>query len=122
MPYRLPRPRLTHGCTPFPAANASNRRRRIVPVAWSPAPARTEFEQVIEDDRRWFAEHPDQDQYIRELCPSEFLGMELPEIPRGFRHATLVTVVSRGSNGVACVRGRRMVAIRTHGPDGRCDA
>jgi len=93
-----------------------------VPVAWSPAPARTEFEQVIEDDRRWFAEHPDQDQYIRELCPSEFLGMELPEIPRGFRHATLVTVVSRGSNGVACVRGRRMVAIRTHGPDGRCDA
>jgi len=36
-------------------------------------------------DRRYFDEHPDEDD-IREFVPGEFGAAELPEILPGFRH------------------------------------
>ena len=80
------------------------------PISQSSAPALNDVEQVIEADRRWFAEHPEADEYIREFCPGEFSAEELPEIPSGFRYATLVTVIHR-TNGVADGRYRQMIAI-----------
>jgi hypothetical protein len=38
-------------------------------------------EQAIEADQRYFAEHPEADEYIREFCPGEFNAEELPKIP-----------------------------------------
>ncbi|HEY2531219.1 MAG TPA: hypothetical protein VGJ20_25365 [Xanthobacteraceae bacterium] len=70
----------------------------------------TSVDEAVEADRRYFAEHPDQDQYIREFCPGEFSAAELPEIPFGFRYATLVTVFHR-TDGVADGRHRRMIAV-----------
>jgi hypothetical protein len=35
-------------------------------------------EQAIEADRRYFAEHSDEDEYIREFVPGEFGKAELP--------------------------------------------
>jgi hypothetical protein len=67
-------------------------------------------EQAIEADRRYFAEHPEADEYIREFCPGEFRALELPEIPTGFRYATLVTVIHR-TNGVADGRYRQMITV-----------
>ena len=80
------------------------------PILRSAAPAFNDVEQAIEADRLWFAEHPDEDEYIRELCPGEFGAAELPDIPPGFRYATLVTVIHR-TEGVADGRYRRMVAV-----------
>ena len=72
--------------------------------------ALNDVEQAIEADRHWFAEHPDADEYIREFCPGEFGTAELPEIPPGYRYATLVTVIHR-TDGVADGRHRRMIAV-----------
>jgi hypothetical protein len=76
----------------------------------SVAPALNDVEQAIEADRIWFAEHPGEDEYIREFCPGEFGCKELPDIPAGFRYVTLVTVIHR-TNGVADGRYRRMIAV-----------
>jgi hypothetical protein len=54
--------------------------------------------------------NPDQNEYIREFCPGEFGAAELPDIPPGFRYATVVTVIHR-TNGVADGRRRRMIAV-----------
>jgi hypothetical protein len=81
------------------------------PVLRSPIPTFNEVEQALEADRRWFAEHPGEDEYIREFCPGEFGAADLPDIPPGFRHVTLVTVIHR-TNGVADGRYRRMIAVR----------
>jgi len=67
-------------------------------------------EEAVEADRRYFAEHPDQDEYIREFCPGEFGAAELPDIPAGFRYATVVTVIHR-TDGVVDGRHRRMIAV-----------
>jgi hypothetical protein len=75
----------------------------------SAAPALDDVEQAIEVDRRWFAEHPE-DEYIREFVPGEFAAKELPPIPSGFRYATLVTVIHR-TDGVADGRHRQMIAV-----------
>jgi hypothetical protein len=80
------------------------------PIPRSTAPAFNDVEQAIEADRLWFAEHPDEDEYIREFCPGEFGKAELPHVPPGFRYVTLVTVIHR-TNGVADGRYRRMIAV-----------
>jgi hypothetical protein len=77
----------------------------------SPAPALYDVEQAIEADRRWFDEHPDEDQYIREFCSGEFGKMELPVIPPGFRYATMVSVIHRDETGVADRRHRHLLAV-----------
>jgi hypothetical protein len=82
---------------------------RLIPRAREPA--FNDLEQAIEADRRWFAEHPDEDQYIREFCPGEFGAMELPEIPEGFRYATMVSVIHRDETGVADGRYRHLMAV-----------
>jgi hypothetical protein len=64
-------------------------------------------EQAIEADRRYFAEHPEADEYIRDFCPREFGTMELPEIPACFRYATHVSVIHR-EKGVAVGRYRSL--------------
>jgi hypothetical protein len=71
-------------------------------------PAATTVDEAVEADRRWFAEHPDQDAYIREFCPGEFYAAELPDLPPGFRYATLVTVIHR-TEGVADGRYRHCI-------------
>jgi hypothetical protein len=48
-------------------------------------------EEVLEADRRYFEEHLDEEEFIREFCPGEFGPAELPEIPNGFRYATCVS-------------------------------
>ena len=57
-------------------------------------PAMTVDEAVIAD-RKYFDEHPDEEEYIREFVPGEFGAVELPEIPPGFRYATHVAVTLR---------------------------
>ena len=82
----------------------------LTSISRSAIPALNDVEQAIEADRRWFVEHPDADEYIREFCPGEFGVAELPEIPSGFRYATLVTVIHR-TDGVADGRHRRMITV-----------
>jgi hypothetical protein len=61
-------------------------------------------------DFRYFCEHPDQDQYIREFVPGEFGKSELPSIPPGYRYATLVSVQLR-VDGQPVGRFRELMAI-----------
>jgi hypothetical protein len=82
--------------------------QRMIPRCSKPA-AMT-VDEAVEADRQWFAEHPDEDEYIREFCCGEFLAVDLPAIPSGFRYATLVTVIHR-TNGVADGRYRRAIAV-----------
>jgi hypothetical protein len=42
-------------------------------------------DEAVEADRKYFAENPDEEEYIREFVPGEFGKAELPEIPEGFR-------------------------------------
>jgi hypothetical protein len=80
------------------------------PIPRSTAPAFNNVELAIEADRLWFAEHPEDDEYIREFCPGEFGAVKLPYVQLGFRRVTLVTVIHR-TNGVADGRYRRMIAV-----------
>jgi hypothetical protein len=52
-------------------------------------------DEAVAADRKYFDEHPDEDEYIREFVPGEFGKAELPEIPEGFRYATHVSVMLR---------------------------
>ncbi len=52
-------------------------------------------DEAVAADRRYFDEHPDEDEYIRKFVPGEFGAAELPEIPDGFRYATHVAVTLR---------------------------
>lgn len=52
-------------------------------------------DEAVAADRRYFDEHPDAEEYIRDLVPGEFGAVELPEILPGFRYATHVSVVLR---------------------------
>jgi hypothetical protein len=83
----------------------------LTPIPRSATPVFNSVEQAIEADPLWFAEHPQADEYIRELCPGEFGTAKLPDVPRGFRYVTLVTVIHR-TKGVADGRYRRMIAVR----------
>jgi hypothetical protein len=67
-------------------------------------------DEAVEADRRYFDEHPEEDEYIREFCPGEFGKAELPEIPDGFRYATHVSVFCR-ENGEAVGRYRQLMTV-----------
>jgi hypothetical protein len=67
-------------------------------------------DQPIAADRRYFYEHPDQDEYIREFVPGEFKKADPPKIPEGFCYATHVSVILRvGDRPVG--RFRRLMLI-----------
>jgi hypothetical protein len=65
---------------------------------------------AVAADRKYFDEHPDEDEYIREFVPGEFGKMELPEIPEGFRYATHVSVTLR-VKGEPVGRYRHLMAV-----------
>ena len=67
-------------------------------------------DEAVAADRRYFDEHPDEDEYIREFVPGEFGKLELPEIPEGFRYATHVSVFHR-EKGEPVGRYRSLMAI-----------
>ena len=67
-------------------------------------------DEAVAADRKYFDEHPNEDEYIREFCPGEFGKMELPEIPEGFRYATHVSVFHR-EKGEPVGRYRSLMAI-----------
>jgi hypothetical protein len=67
-------------------------------------------DEAVAADRRYFDEHPDEDEYIREFVPGEFGTAELPEIPEGFHYATHVSVMLR-LNGEPVGRYRNLMTI-----------
>jgi hypothetical protein len=67
-------------------------------------------DEAVAADRKYFDEHPDEDEYIREFVPGEFGAAELPEIPPGFRYATLVSVMLR-VDGEPVGRYRNLMTI-----------
>jgi hypothetical protein len=67
---------------------------RSISRSKSSKPVMTVDEAVIAD-RRYFDEHPNEEEYIREFVPGEFGAAEPPEIPPGFRYATHVSVMLR---------------------------
>jgi len=71
----------------------------------------TDVEAAIAADRRYFDEHPEENEYIREFVPGEFPAAELPPIPPGFRYATIVSVTIRDENGAAVGRWRNLMAV-----------
>jgi hypothetical protein len=55
------------------------------PIARSkPAKPIMTVEEVLETDRQYFLDHPDEEEFIREFCPGEFGAAELPEILPAF--------------------------------------
>jgi hypothetical protein len=62
------------------------------------------LEEVLESDRQYFLDHPDEEEFIREFCPGEFGQAELPEIPPGFRFATCVSRIWRDGEPVGRYR------------------
>ena len=87
----------------------SNRKMRAISRSRSLKPVIT-VDEAVAADRKYFDEHPEEDEYIREFCPGEFGKMELPEIPEGFRYATHVSVFHR-EKGEPVGRYRRLMAI-----------
>jgi hypothetical protein len=67
-------------------------------------------DEAVAADRRYFDEHPDEEEYIREFVPGEFGAAELPEILPGFRYATHVSVMLR-VKGEPVGRHRRLMMI-----------
>jgi hypothetical protein len=67
-------------------------------------------DEAVAADRKYFDEHPEETEYIREFVPGEFGAAELPKIPPGFRYATHVAVTLRVS-GQPVGRYRRLMAI-----------
>ena len=67
-------------------------------------------DEAVAADRKYFDEHPDEREYIREFVPGEFGAIELPEIPSGFRYATHVEVTLR-VDGQPIGRYRQLMAI-----------
>jgi hypothetical protein len=67
-------------------------------------------DEAIAADRRYFDEHPDKQEYIREFVPGEFEKGELPEIPQGFQFATHVAVMLR-IDGQPVGRFRRLMMV-----------
>jgi hypothetical protein len=67
-------------------------------------------DEAVAADRKYFDEHPGEDEYIREFVPGEFGKAELPEIPEGFRYATHVEVTLR-VDGMPIGRYRSLMTI-----------
>jgi hypothetical protein len=70
----------------------------------------TTVDEAVAADRKYFNEHPDKNEYIREFVPGEFGTAELPEIPEGFRYATHVEVRLR-VDGQPVGRYRSLMSI-----------
>ena len=66
-------------------------------------------DEACEADRKYFDEHPHENEFIREFVPGEFGALELPEIPEGFRYATHVERWYREGRPVG--RYRRLMAV-----------
>jgi hypothetical protein len=66
-------------------------------------------DEACEADRKYFEEHPDENEFIREFVPGEFGARELPEIPDGFRYATHVERLYREGQPVG--RYRSLMAV-----------
>ena len=72
-------------------------------------------DQATENDFRYFCDHPGEDMYIRQFVPGEFVAVELPLVPAGFRYATLVSVTMRvGGEPVGRFRELMAVCADTH--------
>jgi hypothetical protein len=50
-----------------------NRNRNLAIARSRSGKALMTVDEAVEADRRYLDEHPDQDEYIREFCPSEFI-------------------------------------------------
>jgi hypothetical protein len=83
--------------------------RAPIPRVEVGSPAMT-VDQATEADFQYFLAHPDEEQYVREFVPGEFGKAELPELPPGYRFATLVTVRLR-VDGEPVGRFREAMAI-----------
>jgi hypothetical protein len=68
------------------------------------------LEEVLEADRQYFLDHPNEEEFIREFCPGEFGAAELPEILPGFRYATCVSRLYREGKPVGRWRNLIMVS------------
>lgn len=79
-------------------------KKQLKPVTRDPTNGPS-LDNYTEYDRTWFDAHPDENDYIREFVPGEFLAMELPAIPPGWSYATHVVVIQRNKNGAAILRG-----------------
>jgi hypothetical protein len=66
-------------------------------------------DEACEADRLYFEAHPDEWDYIRDFVPGEFGPRELPEIPPGFRYATVVHALR--CDGRQIGRTRKLMAI-----------
>jgi hypothetical protein len=80
-----------------------------IPRLEETAPVLT-VDQANEGDFRYFLEHPDVEQYIRQFVPGEFGPIELPPVPPGFRYATVVSVTIR-VGGEPVGRYRELMAV-----------
>jgi hypothetical protein len=80
-----------------------------IPRVGETAPTLT-VDQATEADFQFFCDHPDEEQYIRQFVPGEFGRRELPEIPPGFRYATIVSVTLR-VDGQPVGRLRELMAV-----------
>jgi hypothetical protein len=81
-----------------------------VPRIGEPWPANITVDEVIQQDREFFTDNPELNEYIRPYCPGEFGAVELPIPPRGFEHATHVSVTAR-INGEPLLRYRRLMFV-----------
>jgi hypothetical protein len=71
-------------------SNPTSTPLRPIPRVDGGSPTMT-VDQATEADFRYFCDHPDEEQYIRQFVPGEFGKEELAPIPPGFRYATIVT-------------------------------
>ena len=83
---------------------------RPIPRSRAFKPTMTVDDAVLAD-RKYFDEHPDEEEYIREFVPGEFGAAELPEIPPRFHYATHVEVMLR-VDGEPVGRYRNLMMIR----------
>lgn len=80
-----------------------------IPRVPETAPVLT-VDEATAGDFRYFCDHPDEEQYIRQFVPGEFGLSELPELPHGFRYATIVSVSLR-VDGQPVGRHRELMAV-----------
>jgi hypothetical protein len=73
---------------------SANKSLKPIPRSKPKKPVMT-VDEAVAADRRYFDEHPDEEEYIREFVPGEFGAAELPEILPGFRYPTCVSVMLR---------------------------
>ena len=75
-------------------------------------PQSTNFaaERASRSDRKWFDEHPSDDEFLREIIDGEFDDPDL-EPPPGRRLAVHVSMMHRNATGGAVGRWRQLVVV-----------